>query len=180
MIAWRDEALNQIPERLTSPASTLGIATAGSRRSALVAIREFFVLSPMWLQGATAFASILFVALLITTALRFVQSPGKEVALKFPLAPPKIVEITNRDKVSDKVIETPATINDAADKTEFRRPRRIKRNDGDLLAKSNPTSRGAERVLSNEELRTMLVAEVADKDDEENVPRLFDLLYETN
>jgi hypothetical protein len=56
VVAWRDESLagigflNEVTESKSEPA----------RRSALAAWREFFNLSPLWLKGAVAFATVLF------------------------------------------------------------------------------------------------------------------------
>jgi anti-sigma factor RsiW len=59
VVAWRDESLG-----LISPAgSNLSPVTTvvHGKPSALAALREFFTLSPLWMKGAVAFASVLFV-----------------------------------------------------------------------------------------------------------------------
>lgn len=56
MIAWRDEALG----RLRETALIEGQASVPRKQSAVAALREFFNLSPLWLKGAVAFASIVF------------------------------------------------------------------------------------------------------------------------
>ena len=48
--AWRDEALSGF---VATP-----LATTPTKKSALVALRQFFDLSPLWLKGATALAAI--------------------------------------------------------------------------------------------------------------------------
>jgi len=53
--AWRDEALSGFVS--TQPVTTK------SNKSALAALRQFFALSPLWLKGATAFATLAFLAL---------------------------------------------------------------------------------------------------------------------
>ena len=56
IIEWRDAALGGLRET-----SAFGIqASAPRKQSAMTAFREFFNLSPLWLKGAVAFASILF------------------------------------------------------------------------------------------------------------------------
>ena len=55
IMAWRDEALAGFVS--TQPVTTK------SNKSALAALRQFFALSPLWLKGATAFATIAFLAL---------------------------------------------------------------------------------------------------------------------
>jgi len=62
IISWRDASLGT--DWAAGTGNRLleyGPATVAVRRpSALVAIREFFTLSPVWLKGATALASLLF------------------------------------------------------------------------------------------------------------------------
>ena len=54
--AWRDEALaGFVATPVTTPVTT--------RKSAMVALRQFFDLSPLWLKGATAFAMVALCAL---------------------------------------------------------------------------------------------------------------------
>ena len=53
--AWRDEALSGF--------ESVPVTMPASRKSALLALRQFFDLSPLWLKGATAVASIIFCAL---------------------------------------------------------------------------------------------------------------------
>src|SRR4029453_3847371 len=43
-------------------------------KSAVAALREFFDLSPLWLKGATAFATILFCLLGVLALVRFQQT----------------------------------------------------------------------------------------------------------
>ncbi len=58
VVAWREQTLG------LSPVSTPARVALGQpeKPSALLAIRQFFALSPVWLKGAVAFASIVFVA----------------------------------------------------------------------------------------------------------------------
>lgn len=64
VIAWRQESLGIVPAGSTPAgnvaASTLSRAVENRKPSAIVAIREFFSLSPMWMKGAMACASVLF------------------------------------------------------------------------------------------------------------------------
>lgn len=57
MTAWRSEVLGVTETVKSSPITTEAPVTR--QRSAVAAIREFFNLSPLWLKGAVAFASIL-------------------------------------------------------------------------------------------------------------------------
>jgi hypothetical protein len=63
--AWRLEALSGF----TTP--QVAMSQHFQRKSAFAAFREFFNLSPLWLKGATAFASLLFVLLAVLAIARF-------------------------------------------------------------------------------------------------------------
>ena len=56
IVAWRDEALGRVVET----ASVQAQASTPRKQSAMTAFREFFSLSPLWLKGTVAFASIAF------------------------------------------------------------------------------------------------------------------------
>ena len=64
--AWRDEAL----------AGFVSQPVATNRKSALVALRQFFDLSPLWLKGATAFAVV---ALCVLAAMVFLNLQSENV-----------------------------------------------------------------------------------------------------
>lgn len=57
IVSWRDASLGTLSP---SGESRIRFATAAPRKSALVALREFFNLSPLWMKGAVAFASLVF------------------------------------------------------------------------------------------------------------------------
>jgi hypothetical protein len=58
VVAWRNESLGTV----VVPARIADSRTVATQRkpSAIAALREFFNLSPLWMKGAVAFASILF------------------------------------------------------------------------------------------------------------------------
>jgi len=59
---WKAEALSSFaPQQVMNPAP---------KKSAMAAIREFFDLSPLWLKGVVAFASLLFCAMVVWTLAR--------------------------------------------------------------------------------------------------------------
>ena len=60
VVAWRDESLGGLISPAGSNLSPVTTAVHG-KPSALAALREFFNLSPLWMKGAVAFASVLFV-----------------------------------------------------------------------------------------------------------------------
>lgn len=79
VVAWRNESLagmgfsNQGAEAYTSTSES-------KRRSALAAWREFFSLSPLWLKGAVAFATVLFFVFAGMAVARL-QKPQSPVAV---------------------------------------------------------------------------------------------------
>jgi len=80
IVEWRTEALgavsfSQSPQAnsITSPAPVSLISEPGRKLSAVTALREFFKVSPLWLRGATALASVLFCILAVLAVARFGQ-----------------------------------------------------------------------------------------------------------
>lgn len=68
--AWRLEALAAMDQSsVTIPAHT------SKARSARAALREFFDLSPLWLKGVTAFATLLFCLFAVIALGRFNKQP---------------------------------------------------------------------------------------------------------
>ena len=74
IVAWRDASLGAAFANDNRQATF----AAPPRRSALAAIREFFNLSPLWMKGATAFASLLFCACLVL-AVAYLKRPNAPV-----------------------------------------------------------------------------------------------------
>jgi anti-sigma factor RsiW len=68
--AWRDEALAGF---VSTP-----VTAQPKTKSALVALRQFFDLSPLWLKGATAFAAV---ALCVLAGLVLFKSSNNQVTL---------------------------------------------------------------------------------------------------
>lgn len=58
IISWRDESLGS--SKVSAATSNGHIAGAEARLSAMMAIRNFLSVSPLWLKSATVFASLLF------------------------------------------------------------------------------------------------------------------------
>lgn len=74
VISWRDESLGGsfavAPPRLAA-------SLVSEKPSALAAIREFFRLSPVWMKGALAFATVLFCVLAGLAVLRLGITPPR-------------------------------------------------------------------------------------------------------
>ena len=88
VIAWRNESLAGVSLPVSSPAYTHREAT---KPSAFAALREFFNLSPLWLKGAVAFASILFVVFAGLAIARLRATPA-----------PVVVAESNNSAASEK------------------------------------------------------------------------------
>lgn len=67
VLAWRTETLGAFSPTLAPTSAREAVRT----RSAVAALREFFGLSPVWLKGAVAFASLLFCLLAALAISRF-------------------------------------------------------------------------------------------------------------
>ncbi|MDQ3474727.1 MAG: zf-HC2 domain-containing protein [Acidobacteriota bacterium] len=74
VIAWREQSLGIIRHR---PSLAFGFA---EKPSALVAIRQFFALSPLWLKGSVAFASVLLFAAVAFMVVSFKVKPVAPLA----------------------------------------------------------------------------------------------------
>jgi anti-sigma factor RsiW len=80
LVAWRDESLGFVSPQIGNSAA------AGIRNqppSAIAAIREFFNLSPLWMKGAVAFASLLFCLLAVLAVARLRDTPPAVVAIDY-------------------------------------------------------------------------------------------------
>jgi hypothetical protein len=68
--AWRDECVG----RLVSVPDAQRRGVDFERPSAVAALREFFIVSPLWLKGAVAFGSVLFCLLALLAVARLRES----------------------------------------------------------------------------------------------------------
>ena len=78
VVAWRNESLGWIASPARAADSAITSISYG-RPSALAALREFFNLSPLWLKGAVAFASVLFCLLAVLAIARLQNKPSAPV-----------------------------------------------------------------------------------------------------
>jgi anti-sigma factor RsiW len=83
VIDWRNESLCAWSPASLQPA--LSLQRANNKRSAFAALREFFSLSPLWLKGVTAFASLLF-CVCATLAVLYVTRDRTPVIVQGPAA----------------------------------------------------------------------------------------------
>src|SRR5207253_1522454 len=73
---WRQQVLGAF-EASESNTSTALATDAPARRSALRALREFFSLSPIWMQAMTALATLAFIALMVVAVIHFSRSSNE-------------------------------------------------------------------------------------------------------
>ena len=106
VVAWREQTLG------LSPVSTPAQVAFGQQEkpSALLAIRQFFALSPVWLKGAVAFASILFVAAVALLAMNLNSSPV------VPMVEHRYTEAELKAKVEEGIQARLREFNSAAEK----------------------------------------------------------------
>ena len=71
-------------------------------RSAAAALREFFDLSPLWLKGATAFATVLFCLLAVLALVRF-QQPSQVIEVNHK--PNAIYTEQEKDQLVQKALD---------------------------------------------------------------------------
>ena len=106
VVAWREQTLGM------SPVSTPAQVAFGQpeKPSALLAIRQFFDLSPVWLKGAVAFASLLFVAAVALLAMNLNSSPV------VPMVEHRYTEAELKAKVEEEIQARLREFNSAAEK----------------------------------------------------------------
>jgi hypothetical protein len=183
---WREQALSQT----ASLASELNLAPVQHikevppRRSTFDAIREFFKLSPMWMRGATAFATLLLAALLVIALMNFFERKETPLANQdAPAAPVRQDERANNP--------APLIVKEEAPKESAQTdaPRETKRQKnathkvkatGNVLANNKQNRQPKAPVLSPEERTQLSNLLIAENESEDDVPRLSDLLTETN
>ena len=107
MAAWRSEILSTAPARLVTdyaPASQ-----QPSLAAAWAALRALFTLSPLWLRGATAFAGLAFVGLLVFTLTR--SNAPSDVAVNRTSTPSGVTESEVQNRIAAAVQAERASLN---------------------------------------------------------------------
>lgn len=171
VVAWRNESLGAV----TSAFEHLPVASNIQQRpSALAALREFFNLSPLWMKGTVAFASLLFCLFAVLAAARLTatspettimtnanSNPASSEEFK-ALVERRVQEELARRQTAPKdtvVAETPSVVENSP-----RRP--MKRNA--QLARATPQRKAPLSRLEREQLAADLRL-IADPSDSELV-----------
>lgn len=208
--AWRAEALG-VAASLGfdgAPAQPSHVTTPPVReRSALAALREFFALSPRWMQGASVAAALLFCALAALTLARAEvrwdaqglavrTSPSERIVEKRTDAPAVVVAASRaeldalaaeRDRFKSELeaLRTErqqqsdaATLNASATPNRTtKEPRRSVETQVEVVWKDSAQRKRAPRAASSR-ARELAGNRVLDEREEDNLPRLSDLLSE--
>jgi len=79
VLEWRNEALGAVsaPQVAAAQADSGPATRTPVRLPAIAAIREFFKVSPLWLRGATAVATVLFCLLAVLAVARLGRRPAE-------------------------------------------------------------------------------------------------------
>jgi hypothetical protein len=185
---WRTQALDSAgafaPDMKL--ASAYQSQTDASSRSIFGAIRDFFAFSPMWIRGATAFATLLIAALAVFALMTFFgrtespvverqnqPAPAKQEPAVSPTAPEEKVVAVRDEKVSKpeaQAVRKPFT------------KRTVKNSSVSVsqLAANKQNRQQKAAALSAEERSQLSDLLIAERENEDTVPRLYDLLTESN
>jgi hypothetical protein len=185
---WREQALNPatVPSTQANAELVRPALKPAPTRSALAALREFFTLSPMWLRGATAFATLLLIALLLVTALRFFERAEPTIVQKNPEAVPERKDSAPKadDKMSpERVVENDSKEQPVPESIDTQKePQRVAFNKG---SKTKQVRRVVNQqpkanVLTKQERTELTELLIADNEDDDDVPRLYDLVSGSN
>lgn len=195
--AWRAEALGSLtsPALATAfaPAATSSLNSAATRKhSALAALREFFALSPLWLRGATAFAALTLCALVVFSAVKLLEEPRVVVVEKVVKVGPTQTEVEAmvKTKVQEQLAirsqqqEEEASAQAAVAPVPARKPAVITAslagNAGAPSRRANVQRRTATSVSAQESEQIAKDLQLIPTRDEDDLPRLIDLMDEAN
>jgi hypothetical protein len=175
LVSWRDESLGAAWSRVAANGHTLAAradhSSANRIPSAFAAIREFFNLSPVWMKGAAAFASLLFCvcAIVAIAHLRekskpIVQTPSSESTA------PLTAKIANlEDELAKARAAQTQNQNSNAALTNTSSPRKVTKQNQFVASAGTMKTRNLTKPLSRQE-RQELAADLgllASRDDDD-------------
>ncbi len=141
VVAWRQESLGAATATAVAASRAVDRASDLRKPSAISAIREFFELSPLWMKGSIAFASVLFCVVSV-------------LALAHLFENSKPVVVGNEKRYTEK--ELRAKIEDAVksglqDREAQKRPLlpSVAANNNQQVPQRRGTNRSSERVAAN-------------------------------
>jgi Putative zinc-finger len=195
--AWRAEALGSLtsPALATAfaPAAPSALAPVERKPSALAALREFFALSPLWLRGATGFAALTVCALVVFAAVKLLEEPRVVVVEKVVKQGPTQAEVDAmvKTRVQEQLAaqgqrEELASVQPqtAAAPAPARKPALVTASmtgtSGASLRRGSVQRRSRTSVSPQESEQLARDLQLIPTRDEDDLPRLIDLMDEAN
>lgn len=194
--AWRAESLGAFAPSVVT-GTTLASLPAHqnvkplreSPRSILDALREFLTLSPVWMRGATAFASVLICALIVFAISRYSKTPMMASVEKSTQASYGQQSYETLAKVNGD--ETDLNVNKSAEtnlpsmlagdrKPEKTKIRNVNPSSSITLANMKPRKRLAQPFTQEERQQLAEVFQLSGARDEEDLPSLSDLVNDSS
>lgn len=144
VVAWRQEALGGAMANSVSVPPAVDRAVDPGKPSAIAAIRQFFDLSPLWLKGSIAFASVLFCLLSVLALAHLFEKPRPVVVSDERLHTDQELNARIEDAVK-------ARLQDREDQNPTPPPKAVK-NEQDT-AQRPVIKQSSERVAANPKVR---------------------------
>ena len=194
VIEWRNQSL---PSFETSHAQLFSEAKVlAGKRSALDALREFFMLAPAWMRAATAMAAVAICALVVFTVAHFSEQP-KTVVKVVPTAPTesqvnalvneRVEELRRKEQEAKAVPEPVAplqrerTVLTASDNGAAKRTKAVRPNiNSTQIAKQQQSRSKTDKLKASQEARQQLAELVQTTKEDDSLPRLSDLIEDSN
>ncbi|HKS29425.1 MAG TPA: zf-HC2 domain-containing protein [Pyrinomonadaceae bacterium] len=194
VIEWRNQSLPSFDFQQAGAAPVYSKAEAASgKRSALAALRQFFTLAPAWMRAATAVAALIICALVVFTAIHFSERQG-EIAKVAPQSPAQ--------SAPDKVTQPrPQEVKQSVpQETEVKQASVVEQKRAVEVAKDTPVSPRAksrkatgapvsvaqqrraapDKAKASQEARQQLAELVQTSKDDDDLPRLSDLIEDSS
>lgn len=191
VVEWRNQSLPSFESSHAIAPVLTEAPVAARQRSALAALREFFALSPMWMRAATAMAVIVVCALLVFTVAHFTETPTTIVKV-VPTGPTqaeldamvkKQAEELRRKEQQEAIASVPEKPSVEVAKGNGAAPTVVsKRSTG---SQSSAVAKQQNRVTpdkvkSSQEARQQLAELVQRQKEDDGLPRLSDLIDDSN
>lgn len=192
---WRSQTIGSIasPVSVTAPTPDRDAAGTYARKpSALAALREFFALSPVWMRGATAFAGLAICALVVFAAVRLMEEPRvmvmEKVVEKGPsqaevkaLVDKKVrEELALRDQRESAPVEQQQLVTNVSAQSDSLSARTSKSRPAPILTQASASRRAPVQVSTQESEQIARDLQLIPTRDEDDLPRLIDLMDEAN
>ena len=188
---WRQQALGSTTSPALEANAARRFAPAAAperRRSALGALREFFILSPTWMRAATAVGAVLFCALAAISVAYFVRQPQTPIAQRQVESSYSEKEV--EEKIAAAIKKYESQVKDAAPEgvkiASGEQPKvnaQIKRNTSGALqlAKNSRRRRVAPHgIIPSSKMELASFLPFTAPGEEEKLPSLTDLVDEDN